>query len=189
MTNLLLFHHALGLTPGVVEFADEIRAAGHTVTTPDLYDGALFDSVEEGVSHAREVGFDTIIDRGFGYAAAMGGRFVVAGFSLGVLPAQKIAQTHQGAVGAILYHGAVPITEFGSTWPAGVPVQIHFGEEDPWAQEDLEAAQEFVAVAGAELFMYPGSGHLIADSSFTDYAPEPAAQIMQRTLEFLAGEA
>ena len=46
MTEILLFHHALGLTPGITEFAGHLRGAGHTVHTPDLYDGHTFRTVE-----------------------------------------------------------------------------------------------------------------------------------------------
>ncbi len=49
MTEIVLFHHAQGLTPGIDAFADELRRAGHTVHTPDLYDGHTFDTLEEGL--------------------------------------------------------------------------------------------------------------------------------------------
>ena len=32
MAEVLLFHHALGRTPGVVAFSDELRRAGHSAT-------------------------------------------------------------------------------------------------------------------------------------------------------------
>jgi dienelactone hydrolase len=102
-----------------------------------------------------------------------------------VLPAQKLAQTHPGAIGAVLYHGAVPPSAFGAGWPDGVGLQFHFCEHDPWAEEDLEVARSLAAETGGELFVYPGSGHLVADSSFSDHDPDVAAQILDRTLAFL----
>jgi pimeloyl-ACP methyl ester carboxylesterase len=108
MADVLLFHHALGLTAGVQGFAEQLRAAGHTVMVPDLYDGARFDTITEGVAHAEEIGFETLIDRGVAVAEGLGDRLVVAGFSLGVLPAQKLAQTRPGVIGAVLYHAAAP---------------------------------------------------------------------------------
>ena len=120
---MLLFHHAQGLTPGVHAFADGLRAAGHVVHTPDLYDGNTFADLDEGVGYARQVGFDAVLDRGVAAAEGLPAELVYAGFSLGVMPAQKLAQTRSGARGALLFSACLPPSEFGS-WPDGVPVQV-----------------------------------------------------------------
>ncbi len=186
MATVLLFHHALGRTSGVLDFAARLESAGHTLVVPDLFDGALFDSVDEGVAHAESIGFDRIIERGVAAAGDMTGRFVVAGFSLGVMPAQKVAQESDGAVaGAVLYHSAVPPEVFGSPWPTGLPLQIHISPADPWADEDIEAARDLVGSAGAMLFEYPGTGHLIADSTSPDHDPDATELMVERTLTFL----
>jgi dienelactone hydrolase len=187
MTTVLLFHHAQGQTPGFLAFAQELREAGHTVDAPDLYGGGeTFGTVDEGVAHARQVGFGEIIRRGAAAAEGLPEDIVVAGFSLGVMPAQSLAQTRPGARGALLYHGALPPSEFGGPWPEAVPVQIHFMDQDPWAEEDLPAAEALVKeVEDAELFIYPGSGHLFADPSSTDYDEQAAALLKERTLAFL----
>lgn len=186
MAEVLLFHHALGLTGGVRAFADDLRAAGHHVVTPDLYDGVTFDGIADGVAHAEQIGFDTIAERGDEQAEGLGDRLVVAGFSLGVLPAQRLAQTRPGVAGAVLYHAAVPPSAFGSGWPDGVAVQIHVCADDPWAAEDLPVARELAAAAGGELIVYPGSGHLVTDRTAADHDPQLAAQILQRSLVFIA---
>lgn len=189
MAEVLLFHHALGLTTGVQAFADDLRAAGHTVHTPDLFAGRLFDTVEDGVGHAREIGFDTVIGRGVAAAEKLGTSLVYAGFSLGVLPTQRLAQTRQGARGALLFESCVPVSEFSDAWPTGVPVQIHGKEQDPeFAEEgDLDAARELVASTDdAELFLYPGKEHLFADRSLSWYDGRSAALLTQRVLDFLA---
>ncbi len=186
MAEVLLFHHALGLTEGVRAFADELRAAGHDVSTRDLYEGVTFDSLEEGVAHAESIGFEEITERGVRTADELGDRLVVAGFSLGVLPAQAIAQTRPGVAGAILYHGAVPSSTFGDAWPADVALQIHLGEDDPWVSEDLEAARALIAEASGQLLIYSTSAHLVADSSHADYDPSIVDQIRDWTLAFLA---
>ena len=187
MAEVLLFHHAQGLTPGVVAFADELRAAGHVVHTPDLYDGKTFDSVDDGVDHAREVGFDTILERGRTAAEGLPTELVYAGFSLGGMPAQMLAQTRPGTRGALLFHAAIPLSEFGGSWPHGAPLQIHFMEDDPWAEEDVPAAREIAdTIEGAELFLYPGDRHLFADNSVSDYDPSAAALLRQRALDLLA---
>jgi dienelactone hydrolase len=54
MIEVVLFHHAQGLTPGVVAFADELRRAGHTVHTPDLFEGRTFGSIEAGMGFVEE---------------------------------------------------------------------------------------------------------------------------------------
>jgi dienelactone hydrolase len=186
MAELLLFHHAQGQTPGFLAFADELRAAGHTVHTPDLYDGKTFASIDEGVGNAREVGFETILERGVDAAADLPSELVYAGFSLGVMPAQKLAQTRPGATGALLFSAAFPASEFGGSWPEGVPLQIHMMEGDEWAQEDLPAARELVeSTENAELFLYPGDGHLFADNSLHDYDESAATLLKERVLAFL----
>lgn len=185
MADVLLFHHALGLTAGVQHFAELLRAAGHTVTVPDLYDGLRFATITEGVAHAESLGFETIIDQGVACAEGLGEPLVVAGFSLGVLPAQKLAQTRPGVIGAVLYHAAVPSTMFGDGWPAGVALQLHLTENDPWAEEDLEAARALAVEASGELFLYEGTGHLVADPTTPDHDAEQAALILERTLAFL----
>jgi dienelactone hydrolase len=179
MTEVLLFHHAHGQTDGFLAFAEELRAAAHVVHAPDLYDGKTFAALDEGVGYAQEVGFGEIIERGRRAAEGLPDELVYAGFSLGVLPAQALAQTRPGARGALLFSAAIPASEFGGAWPAGVPLQIHMMEDDEWALEDLPAARELVeSVEDAELFLYPGNGHLFADGSLPDY-DEGAAKLLE----------
>jgi dienelactone hydrolase len=188
VTDVILFHHAQGLTAGVRGFADRLRDSGHTVTVPDLYDGAVFATLDEGVAHAQQVGFGSILERGAEAAAALPQEIVYAGFSLGVMPAQMLAQTRTGAKGALLFHSCVPASEFGR-WPDGVPVQIHGMDADPWfvSEGDVDAAHALVeTVQQAELFLYPGDKHLFADSSLPDYDSAAATLLMQRVLDFLA---
>jgi len=186
MTEILLFHHAQGQTQGFLAFADELRAAGHVVHAPDLYDGKTFTDLDEGVGYAKEVGFGTIQERGRLAADGLPNEVVYAGFSLGALPAQLLAQTRPGSKGALLFHAAFPASEFGDSWPPGVPLQIHMMEDDEWATEDLPAARELVETSdGAELFLYPGDRHLFADSSLPDYDESAATLLEQRVLSFL----
>jgi len=188
MTEIALFHHALGLTPGVVAFAETLRAGGHTVQTPDLFDGKTFDSIDHGVGYAREVGFDEVMNRGTRAAEALPRELVYIGFSLGVMPAQMLAQTRQGSRGAVLCYSCFPVSEFGEEWPPGVPVQIHGMDADPYFAEegDLDAARELVAATDdAELFVYSGDQHYFADSTLPSYRPEAAELLTSRVLDFL----
>jgi dienelactone hydrolase len=186
MAEILLFHHAQGQTSGFLAFADELRAAGHVVHAPDLYDGKTFTDLDQGVGYAKQVGFATIAERGRRAADGLPNELVYAGFSLGVMPAQELAQTRSGAKGALLFHAAFPASEFGGSWPPGVPLQIHMMEDDKWSKEDLPAARELVAmIEGAELFLYLGDRHLFADSSLPDYDEGAAKLLKQRVLSFL----
>ena len=184
MTDVVLYHHVQGLTEGLRSFADELRQDGHTVHTPDLFDGRTFDTIDEGMAFAREAGFGALTERGVEAADGLGPA-VYAGFSFGVMAAQQLAQTRPGARGAILVDGCLPVSEFGDAWP-GVPVQIHGKTADPFFEEDLAAAQALVDSTGdAELFLYPGGEHLFADSSLADYDAAATALLTERVRAFL----
>lgn len=184
MAEILLFHHALGLTPGCRDFADQLRAVGHMVHTPDLYEGTSFVDLDEGVAHAEKVGFDTIVERGRVVAEDLPSELVYMGFSLGVMPAQALAQTRSGAKGAVLMHATVPASAFADAWPSLVPVQIHTMEDDELG--DVDVARDLAAeVDAAELFLYPGDRHLFTDDGLPDHDVQAAALVMERVLAFL----
>ena len=187
MTDVLLYHHIQGLTDGVRAFADDLRRAGHTVHTPDLFDGRTFDSIQEGFGFARDAGLDAIRERGVAVADELGPELVYAGFSFGVTIAQQLAQTRPAARGALLIYSCLPVKEFGEVWPEHVPVQIHGKEGDEFFEEDLPAARELAGSSpAAELFVYPGDEHLFADSSLDAYDPEASALLMERVRACLA---
>jgi dienelactone hydrolase len=186
MAEVVLYHHVQGLTDGVRSFADELRQAGHTVLTPDLFDGRTFDTIEEGMAFAREAGFGALADRGLAAAQGTHPEAVYAGFSFGVMVAQQLAQTRPGAGGALLMSACLPVSEFGEAWPEGIPAQVHGKDADPFFAEDLEAAHALVdSTDQAELFLYPGDEHLFADSSLPAYDAAAAALLTERVLAFL----
>ncbi|MDF2749337.1 MAG: dienelactone hydrolase [Gaiellaceae bacterium] len=186
MSEVLLYHHVQGLTEGVRSFADELRRAGHTVHTPDLFDGRTFDTLEEGMAAARETGFGALAERGMAAAEGIAPDIVYAGFSFGVTVAQQLAQTRAGARGAVLMYSCLPVSEFGHAWPEGVPVQVHGKEGDEFFLEDFDAARSLADSSDrAELFLYPGTEHLFADSSLPAYDPAAAALLTERVLAFL----
>ncbi len=188
MAEVLLFHHAQGQTTGFLAFAEELRRAGHVMHTPDLYDGRTFDTLDDGLAYVEEIGFETIIERGVRAAEMLPDELVYAGFSLGVVPAQMLAQNRPGARGALLLHSCLPTSEFGTGWPVGVPVQIHAMENDPFFIEegDIEAARALVKEADqAELFLYPGDEHLFADASLPSYDAGAARLLTERVVDFL----
>jgi dienelactone hydrolase len=190
MAEVLLFHHALGVTPGVEETAQVLRDAGNVVHVADLFRGETFGSLEEGVDHAEELGFGTLLERGRAAADELAPGLVYVGISLGVLPAQALAQTRPGAKGAVLLEACIPVSEFGEEWPAEVPVQVHGMDDDPFfaGEGDVDAARDLVdASQDAELFLYPGDRHLFTDPSLPSYEPEAAALVIERVVRFLDG--
>ncbi|HVL60598.1 MAG TPA: dienelactone hydrolase family protein, partial [Microbacterium sp.] len=151
------------------------------------FEGRTFDTIEAGVAFAGEVGWDQIMARGERAAEALPSELVYAGMSLGVVPAQKLAQTRPGARGALFLYSCLPVSEFGE-WPAGLPAQIHGADADPIFMDegDVDAARELVASAGdAELFLYPGDQHYFADSSLPSYDEGATKLLIQRVLGFL----
>jgi dienelactone hydrolase len=189
MAEVVLYHHVQGLTPGIVAFADRLRDAGHTVHTPDLFNGRTFDDIEKGMGYVKELGFGEVMARGELAADDLPPELVYAGFSLGVVPAQKLAQTRPGARGALFFHSCLPVSEFGLAWPQGVPLQIHAMDGDPFFVDegDIDAARALLEEAReAEMFLYPGDQHLFADSSLPSYDAEATGLLMERVLEFLA---
>src|SRR5919201_801555 len=189
MAEVLLFHHALGQTAGIHAFADELRHAGHIVHTPDLFEGRTFATIDEGMAYAEEVGFpDGIVERAERAASTVPAEVVYAGFSLGVVPAEKLAITRPGARGALFFYSCVPLSYFGGSWPAALPVQIHGMDADPFfaGEGEIEAARKLVASAEkGELFLYRGDQHYFADSSLPSYDAEAAALLTSRVLDFL----
>lgn len=190
MTEVVLYHHVQGLTDGVAAFAEELRAAGHTVHTPDLFDGRTFATIDEGMAHARSIGFGVLLERGVAAApTSSSDGLVYAGLSMGAMPAQQLAQTRPDARGALLLHACLPVSEFGERWPEGVPVQVHGMDADPFFAEeggDLDVARELVASTDqAELFLYPGDQHLFTDSSLPAYDADAARLLTDRVLRFL----
>jgi len=182
MAEVVVFHHALGVTDFVSGFSDTLRTAGHTVHVPDLYDGRTFATIEDGLAYTESLGGPpAMVERGRAAVASLPGDVVYVGFSLGVLPAQSLAQTRPGSRGAVLCYSALPLGQWGDNWPAqwpdGVPLQLHILDGD----EDVEIARGLAAtVPGAELFVYSGTEHY-----FAEHDAEAAALLTQRVLKFL----
>jgi dienelactone hydrolase len=192
MAEVVLFHHVQGLTDGVRAFADGLRAGGHTVHTPDLFDGECPATIELGITLVNLIGDDTLSERATGALAELPDGLVYAGFSFGGATAQQFAQTRPGARGALLYESFVSLSaewSFGP-WPAGLPAQVHGMDRDPFFAEegDLDGARELVAAVGpdvAELYTYPGDKHLFTDSSLPSYDADATRLVLDRSLAFL----
>jgi len=189
MVHVVVLHHALGLTDGVRGFAERLRADGRDVTTPDLFEGQTFEDVEDGVAHAERIGMSELIARGFAAVPAGPAPLLVVGLSLGVLPAQAIAQQRSGVLGAVLVAACLPHRSFGERWPDGVPVHVHATGGDAWFNDggDREAAEELVAVSrAAQLTLHPGDAHLFIDSSQPGFDAHATAAVVGSVEAMLA---
>ena len=193
--EIVLFHSVLGVRPAVKDWADRLRAAGHVVHVPDLYDGEVFDDYAPAFAYVERIGgIPALIERTHAAVAQLPDDLVYAGFSNGSVSAQLLAATRPGARGALLIHGCVPLEMLGAErWPDGVPVQVHVTEGDPYHDRaHEESLRESVEKAGGtfELFRYPGASHLFADSGLdAEYDEASAERMLRRVLEFLEAQA
>lgn len=187
--GIALFHSALGLRPAVLEWADRLRAAGHTVETPDSFDREVFDDLDAGMRKREEIGVPRLIARANAAVADLPPELVYMGFSMGASAAEYLTATRPGAVAAVLMHGAAPVAEMGlDAWPAAVPVQVHYAADDPWVEgAEVDGLRADVEAAGAEFeeFTYPGSGHLFADTDGPEFDRDSATLMLERVVEFL----
>ncbi|MEU4771420.1 dienelactone hydrolase family protein [Micromonospora sp. NPDC023644] len=192
MADVVLFHHLRGVTDGVREFAERLRAGGHTVHTPDLFDGERPATLDEGFALTKRIGGEALRERADRAVADLPVGLVYGGFSWGAATAQRLAQTRPGARGALLYESCLPVTGEWAVgpWPAGVPVQIHGMDADPFfaLEGDIDAARELVGIVGsdlAELFVYPGDQHLFTDSTLPSYDADATTLVVRRSRELL----
>lgn len=192
MAEVVLFHSIFGLRPAIGEAADRLRAAGHTVHTPDLFDGHTFDDYEPAFAWAKESGIgDRVDDLTRAAVESLPSDLVFAGYSYGGYCAEMLAATRPGARGLVLFHSAIALKDLQvPSWPASVPVQVHYALDDPYReQEELESFGASVHASGAsfELYDYAIPGHLFGDRGLAnEYHEESAALLYTRVLAFLA---
>jgi dienelactone hydrolase len=191
MADIVLFHSVLGPRLGVTDAADRLRAAGHTVHTPDLYRGeARFDEYDPAIAYEHGIGYQEMLRRAAADVEPLPSSLVYMGFSSGGAPAEWLAVTRPGARACILLHAALPLQVMGlETWPATVAAQVHFMRDDPYRdQAEIDGMAADVRAAGApfELFEYDGAGHLFTDPSLpTEYDRAAAETLWGRVLTLL----
>ena len=187
--EIVLLHSALGLRPAVLDWANYLRAAGHRVHTPDVFDGETFANVEDGIRKRDAVGIPELMRRTWAALADLPAGLVFVGWSLGAAAAEVLAATRPGARAAILLHAVVPLAALGTPhWPAGVPIQIHYAKNDPWVPEaSLQAFQSAVASAKTrvDVFSYDGVPHMFDDAGLPGHAPDATALVRERIASFL----
>ncbi|MFI5618451.1 dienelactone hydrolase family protein [Streptomyces sp. NPDC051567] len=185
--NIMLFHSTYGLRPAVHEAADRLRAAGHQVQVPDLFEGRTFETAEEGMAHQDEIGRDELLKRAVLASAPFSDQgLVYAGLSFGGSVAQHLALADDKARGLLLLHGTADLEEGASV--DELPVQLHIADPDPFETHDwLNAWYLRMRRAGAdvEIHRYPGAGHLFTDPGLDDYDAEAAERTWKAALGFL----
>lgn len=185
MTTVILFHSALGLTPSVNAFADALRADGHHVETPDLFEGAIFNTLAAGVEKRDDIGIPLLSERAMRSVAPDAGNIVFAGFSMGAASAQMLAATHNEAVGCVLMHAALPLEALGvKNWPASVPVQFHSSRHDPWVDGEVVAGLSD-KIERFQPHWYEGAAHLFAEKDGDDHVSDHAEAMLSRVRDFL----
>lgn len=168
-----------------------MRAAGHDVITPDLYDGRRFDEYDPAMAFSAEYGQEKLMARALESVAALPDGFVVGGFSQGSSAAVFVA-TRRAVSGVLQFAGFNVLEWFGpdAAWPAGVDTQVHQSIDDPWREEEFaeQAARDVTSAGGhVEIFDYPGTGHLFTDASLPDeYDAEATELLWSRVLPFVA---
>ncbi|BDM67942.1 dienelactone hydrolase [Streptomyces nigrescens] len=186
--TIVLFHSVCGLRPAVHAAADRLRAAGHEVIVPDLFDGRTADSVPDGILIKDEIGKEELLKRAITAVAPYSDRgLVYAGFSFGGAVAQNLALGDEKARGLLLMHGTSDIAE--GTAVDELPVQLHVADPDPFEPHDWLTAwylQMRRAGADVEVFRYAGAGHLFTDPDLPDYDAEAAESAWKVALGFLA---
>jgi dienelactone hydrolase len=185
--EIVIFHSALGLRPGLLGWAEQLRASGFTVHTPDLYDGEYFQDASGAIAKIQELGFDWILARSLAAVSALPNDLIYMGFSNGGACAELAAATRPGARAAILVGAPLPIRDLGwKLWPR-IPIQIHFGDQDRLRrQQVIDALAQRVNESGAtvEQHDYPGAAHHFADCDHADFNPEASALLLRRVQEF-----
>ncbi len=184
MAEILLFHHAHGLTDGLRSFADRLRAQGHTVHAPDTYMGVTFERLDDGIGHAQGIGHDAFAEAARRAAREHRHASVVIGFSLGAAQAQLLAQDLPRIRACLLMGGALSPVALGGVWRHQVPLDIHLADPDEWVDEAALAELVFRA-PHARVFRYAGRRHMFVDRSLRDYDADAADLFEQRAEAWL----
>ena len=158
-----------------------MRADGHRVTLPDLFDGATSESVEGGFAIQERVGWETMMARARAAAEPLPAETALAGVSAGAQVAGTLWLERPAAEGCSCCMGRAR---------SGRRVEAHLAEPEPYDDEDyLQWWAEGMRSAGLDftLYRYPGAGHYFTDPSLPDHDAAAAALAVERALAFLRG--
>jgi len=181
MAEILLFHHAYGLTDGLRALAARLIAEGHTVHCPDCYAGVTFRNIDDGVKHLQRIGHDAVEEVARRSAREFRNADVVMGFGLGAMQAQLLAQDLRRIRGCLLMGGAFTPSALGGMWRSNTSLEIHLSDPDEWVQPaELEGL--LYHAPHANVYRYTNKGHLFIDECSRDYDAD-AADLFEERLE------
>ena len=186
VADVVLFHSVYGRRPAVLDAADRLRAAGHTVIAPDLYAGQLAATVDEGFALCDQIGWPVILERARQALAGMPAETVLAGMSMGAAVAAALLTERPETAGLLLLHNTGGGTEGVR---CGSRAQLHIAEPDVYQPAaEIAVWEQAMTDAGAavQVFRYLGAGHLFTDPATPDHDGPAAALAWQRSLSFLA---
>lgn len=186
MAAIVLFHSVYGFRSLERDAAERLRAAGHQVVTPDLYEGRVGQTIEEGFAIRNEIGWAELCKRAEKAIAELPAWAVLGGFSMGAGIAASLWPSRPQTSGMLLLHS---IAEIPANAREGIPVQVHLADPDDFEPADEVAAWRAHAARaniGLEVFLYPGVGHLYTDPSLPDYDAKAAEATWSRVDAFLA---
>lgn len=184
MAEIILFHHAQGLTEGLRTLAERLHAAGHDVHTPDLYSGVVFDRLDEGLAFASRIGHDAIEEVARRSARQYPHTDTVIGFAMGAFPAQLLAQEWSKVHHVTLVAGGLPPHELSGEWRVDVRLDVHVADPDDWVPPgSLDPLM--VHARGSHLHRYRGVRHMFADPSSPDYDADAADLFEERLFAWL----
>ncbi|MEU7783586.1 dienelactone hydrolase family protein [Amycolatopsis sp. NPDC049159] len=185
MSDVVVFHSVLGLRPVELGFADRLRAAGHAVTTPDLYDGRTAPDIEAGFALKDAVGWETITRRARDAVRDLPPATVLVGVSMGAGVVETVLPHRPATAGVLLLHA---LGNLPAAARPGLPVEVHVADPDPIAPPAQVAAWRAATArvgADARVHTYPGIGHFYTDPDGPDHDEAAAERTWERVLEFL----
>lgn len=188
MVDVVVFHSALGRRPAIETFAEQLREDGHAVTVADLYGGATFADVEDGVAERDRIGFTTLLARAEAAMVGLPPEMVHVGFSMGAAPAMLLAGQRPGTRGVVSVQAAITPVDLGLPhWPAALPLQLHHSPGDPWQPDDeVDALVQAVPAELLDLHTYPGTSHLFMDEDLDVHDPDATARFTAAVRAWLA---
>jgi dienelactone hydrolase len=172
-----------------LNFSDKLKEDGHQVHVVDLYDGISFNDMQEALAYFMSIGIPEMMDRSVTYTKDLPKDSIYIGFSNGGASALLLAGSIPGAMGCILIHAALPISELGiEQWPTSVPVEVHYAKIDPWKDDaGIEKLSNDVLSSSAsyKYYEYPIEGHLFTDEMMPEYSEEYSNLLFERVLSFI----
>ena len=191
---VVALHAWWGLNQDFRGFADRLAGDGFTVIAPDLFDGAVLDTIEGAEKYAEELDEEhnaerllgrgaSALDHVLGLPETRGTRAAVLGFSFGTSYARWLAMLRPEIAAIVTYYGGtwVPDGE-----PSAAPWLSHWAADDPYEDaEDVRAAVAAMEDRGAVSHVYDDTKHWFAEPGRPEFVKAASDLAYRRTVDFL----